>query len=78
MNEGQQIPDDLNYIEMGGQAPQGINKEKKQMKNDTMKLSTNKNEVPCLIYTAKWGVCYESTLLTTKTESTSKAIRRNL
>jgi hypothetical protein len=29
MNEGQQIPDDLNYIEMGGQAPQGINKEKK-------------------------------------------------
>jgi hypothetical protein len=22
-----------------------------------MKLSTNKNEVPCLIYTAKWGVC---------------------
>jgi len=54
MNEGQQIPDDLNYIEKGGQAPQGINKEKKkQMKNDTMKLSTNKNEVPCLIYTAK-------------------------
>jgi hypothetical protein len=53
MNGGQQIPDDLNYIEMGGQAPQGINKEKKQMKNDTMKLSTNKNEVPCLIYTAK-------------------------
>jgi hypothetical protein len=54
MNKGQQIPNDLNYIEKGGQAPQGINKEKKkQMKNDTMKLSTNKNEVPCLIYTAK-------------------------
>lgn len=30
MNEGQQIPDDLNYIEKGGQAPQGINKEKKK------------------------------------------------
>jgi hypothetical protein len=26
----QQIPDDLNYIEKGGQAPQGINKEKKK------------------------------------------------
>jgi hypothetical protein len=29
MNKGQQIPNDLNYIEKGGQAPQGINKEKK-------------------------------------------------
>ena len=27
MNIGQQIPNDLNYIEKGGQAPQGINKE---------------------------------------------------